>query len=231
MQQLPLQVGPPDYAVFESYFAGSNAALVHALNEIAQVRSRSMLWLWGAPQTGRSHLLQATVHAADVAGYRSAYLPVGHESGLEPDALDGMGELDVVCLDDVDQVAGSAAWEQQLFTVFEGLRARGARLVMSAGCAPLHARFELPDLASRFTSGATFRVRPLTDAEKLDALKLRSAWRGLDLPDDVAAWLLRHADRATGALFGLLDRLDREALAAQKRLTVPFVKSVLESAG
>ncbi len=229
MQQLPLQVGPADYAVFASYFAGSNGALVHALNEIAQVRSRSVLWLWGAPQTGRSHLLQATVYAADAAGHRSAYLPLRPGSGLEPDALDGMGELDVVCMDDIDQVAGSAAWEQQLFSVFEGLRARGARLVMSAACAPLHARFELPDLVSRFTSGATFRIRPLTDDEKLGALKLRSAWRGLDLPDDTAVWLLKHADRAVGALFGLLDRLDREALAAQKRLTVPFVKSVLES--
>ena len=136
MQQLPLQVGPPDYAVFESYFAGSNGALVHALTEIAQVRRRAVLWMWGAPKTGRSHLLQATVHAADAAGARAACLPLGRGSGLEPDALDGMGELDVVCLDDIDQVAGSAAWEQRLFTVFEGLRARGARLVMSAGCAP-----------------------------------------------------------------------------------------------
>jgi DnaA family protein len=229
MEQLPLRVGPPDQAVFENFFAGANAPLVHALREIATVARRAVLWAWGPPESGRTHLLQAAVNAAGAAAQRAAYLPAG-DTTLGPAAVDGFGGLDLVCVDDVDAVAGDEAWERALFLLFEQQRQAGARLVLTARSAPLHAPFTLPDLASRLSSGATFRVQPLTDDEKREALQQRAAWRGLELPDDVAGYLLTRAERGTAALFGLLDRLDSESLAAQKRLTVPFVRAVLEAA-
>ena len=227
MQQLPLQVGPSDQAVFGNFLAGPNAALVHTLEEIAGLRSRSMLWMWGPPQSGRSHLLQATVNAADSVGQRAAYLPLHPSAQLPLAAMEGMGDLDVICLDDADAIAGDPDWELALFRLFERLRQRGARLVAAAGKAPLHAGFRLQDLASRFSSGATFRVHPLADDDKILALQQRAQWRGFELPEDTALYLLSRLDRHMGSLFAVLDRLDREALAAQKRLTVPFVRSVL----
>lgn len=229
MQQLPLHVGPADQAAFDNFYAGENGALLHALREIAEVAQRAVLWVWGPPDSGRTHLLQATAGAADAAGFRAAFVPAA-ETSVAPDALDGLGELDVVCVDDIDHVAGHAGWERALFVLFEDLRQAGARLVLSARCAPLHANFDLPDLASRLTSGATFRLQALDDDQKRAALQSRAAWRGLELPDDVAQYLLTRADRSTAALFRLLDRLDTESLVAQKRLTVPFVRGVLDSA-
>lgn len=228
MQQLPLHVGPADQAAFDNFYAGENDAVLHALREIAEVSQRAVLWIWGPPESGRTHLLQATAGAADAAGYRVAFVPAG-DAAISPAALEGLGELDVVCVDDVDQIAGREDWERALFVLFEQLRQAGARLVLSARCAPLHASFELPDLASRLTSGATFRLQALTDEQKQAALQCRAAWRGLELPDDAAQYLLTRADRSTAALFRLLDRLDTESLAAQKRLTVPFVRGVLEA--
>ncbi len=227
MQQLPLAVGPPDHAVFASFLPGPNAALLHALQDIARVRSRALLWLWGPPGSGRSHLLQATVSEAAAQGQRAVCLSLAPEAGLAPAALSGMETLDLVCLDDIDCVAGDAAWERALFTLYEALRERSARLVVAAAAAPLHVAFKLPDLVSRFSSGATFRMRPLSDEDKLAALRQRSAWRGMDLPEETAAFLLRHVPRDMASLFTLLDRLDRAALAAQKRLTIPFVRHLL----
>ncbi len=229
MQQLPLHVGPADQAAFDNFYPGDNGALLHALREIAAVAQRAVLWVWGPPESGRTHLLQATSSAADAAGYRTAFVPAADVS-VGAGVLEGLGEVDVVCIDDIDQVAGSADWERALFGLFEGLRQSGSRLVLSARCAPLHAAFQLPDLASRLTSGATFRVQRLTDEQKQAALQHRAAWRGLELPDDVTQFLLTRADRSTAALFRLLDRLDTESLAAQKRLTVPFVRRVLDAA-
>lgn len=230
MQQLPLHVGPADQAAFDNFFVGDNGALLHALREIAEVAQRAVLWVWGPPESGRTHLLQATAGAADVAGFRSAFVPAGN-AAISAGVLEGLGELDVVCLDDVDMAAGQPDWERALFLLFEELRQCGSRLVLSARCAPLHAAFRLPDLVSRLTSGATFRLHGLTDEQKQSALQHRAAWRGLDLPEDAAQYLLTRADRSTAALFELLDRLDSESLAAQKRLTVPFVRGVLENSG
>jgi len=228
MQQLPLHVGPADQAVFDNFYAGENDALVHALREIAAVSQRAVLWLWGPPESGRTHLLQATAGAADAAGYRAALVPAS-DPAVGAAALEGLGALDVVCVDDIDAVAGRDDWERALFILFEQQRQTGARLVLSARCAPLHADFALPDLASRLTSGATFRVQGLTDEQKQAALQARAAWRGVELPDDAAQYLLTRADRSMAALFRLLDLLDTESLAAQKRLTVPFVRGVLEA--
>jgi DnaA family protein len=228
MEQLSLEVRLADYALFETYFAGPNAAAVHGLCDLMRSADTAVLWLWGAPETGKTHLLQAGVNAADASGHRTAYLPLDPRFELSPPVLEGMDDIDVVCIDDVDAIAGDSGWEQALFGLFERLRERRGRLVLAARQAPLNCGFELPDLASRFASGATFALRPLTDDDKLKAIQLRAEWRGLHLPDDTARYLISRVDRRCAQLFTLLDALDREALAAQRKLTVPFVKAVLE---
>jgi len=93
------------------------------------------------------------------------------------------------------------------------------------------AGIRLRDLASRLASGPTWKLQSMRDEDQLAALQLRSRWRGLELPDEVGQFLLRRTDRSSAALFALLDKLDQAALTAQRRLTVPFVKSVLEGDG
>ncbi|HKJ77017.1 MAG TPA: DnaA/Hda family protein, partial [Gammaproteobacteria bacterium] len=85
----------------------------------------------------------------------------------------------------------------------------------------------LPDLVSRLGWGLIFHVRPLSDEQMIDALQLRARQRGLDLPADVARYLLRHYRRDMTSLASLLERLDHASLVAQRRLTIPFVKQWL----
>jgi DnaA family protein len=66
----------------------------------------------------------------------------------------------------------------------------------------------------------------LNDAEKAQALRLRARARGMEMPEAVASHLLQRHARDMAALFVLLERLDRASLAAQRRLTVPFVREV-----
>ncbi len=226
MQQLPLEVRLGDHAVFESFYPAGNEALVEALREIAGVRRQAMLWLWGAPGTGRSHLLQSTVARADQLGASTAYVPLARAGGLPAAVLEGLETRDVVCLDDLHEVAGDVAWERALFMLWEALRQSGARLVVAADRSPTQVRFGLPDLASRLASGATYRVHPLDDEQRLRALQHRAAWRGLTLPEDAARYLLSRLDRSPERLFRYLDELDRASLAARKSLTIPFVKTV-----
>jgi DnaA family protein len=167
------------------------------------------------------------VAAADGARRRTAYLPLRPEAGLEPGHLAGFGSLEVLALDDVAVVAGAPAWERALFRLFEDLRQSGGALVVAGSAPAAESGFRLPDLASRLASGATFRLRPLDDAGRHAALKRRAAFRGLQMTDEVLAWLLNHVARDTPGLFRLLDELDRAALAARRKLTVPFVKDVL----
>lgn len=227
MRQLALDVRLADYAVFENYTAGPNAAAVSSLQRAAQGEGPNPIWLWGPADTGRSHLLQASVAVAHGRGLATAYLPLRELRTLSAEVLAGMAAFDLVAMDDLHCVVATAEWERALFGLYEGLVPRGGRLLLAADMPPGQAGFALADLASRMASSVVYRLQRLSDGEWLEALQRRARWRGFDLPEETGRYLLGRVERGAGALFRLLDRLDRAALLEQKRLTVPFVRKVL----
>jgi len=74
-----------------------------------------------------------------------------------------------------------------------------------------------------------FQLRPLDEQERHAALQLRARLRGLELPDETWHWLRKRFPRDMRTLYQLLDTLDEAALAAQRRLTVPFIRDVLRA--
>ena len=228
MSQLVLPLRLADHAVFASFLNDGNETLVATLSGIAAGHVGQGCWLWGAVATGRTHLLQAV---CDRAGDRSVYLPLEMVVKAGPGILDGLATRDLVCIDDVDTVAGDKGWEVALFNLFNELQESAGQLVVSAGSAPRECNFELADLASRMSRLPVFQVRPLDEKQRVEALQLRARHRGLELPDETAAYMLKRSRRDMASLYELLDKLDLEALRAQRRLTLPFVRGVLQDAG
>jgi DnaA family protein len=221
MKQLALGVRLRAAATFESFAPGSNGELIAAVRE----PKRSSLWLWGGRGCGKTHLLQA---ACAAAGETAAYLPLGQPSALSPAALLGFEGCRLLCVDDVDAVAGDAAWEQALFRLFNDAADAGTRLLCAAGAAPRALAWRLADLRSRAAACVVYHLRDLDEAGRVEALRLRAAQRGLDLPPETSDYLLRRQPRGLASLLELLDRLDEASLIAQRRLTVPFIRAALE---
>lgn len=224
MSQLALPLQLADHAVFASFLDSGNETLVATLLAVTDGLSGQGCWLWGATATGKTHLLQAV---CDRAGDRSIYLPMEMLAAAGPGILDGLGAREIVCIDDVDRVAGDGDWEFALFKLFNDLDASNGELVVSAGAAPRECGFELADLASRMSRLPVFQLRSLDEGRLAAALQLRASHRGLELPDETAAYLLKRSRRDMASLYELLDKLDLEALRAQRRLTIPFVRDVL----
>jgi len=219
---LPLRLA--DHAVFESYLATGNEALVATLVDFAGGAGAQGCWIWGPAATGKTHLLQAT---CDKAGDLSVYVPLRMLSDAGPEILDGLASRELICIDDVDTVAGDSDWEEALFSLCNEALDANRSLVVSAAMSSRECPIQLPDLQSRLARLATFRVHPLSDEERVEAMQLRARHRGLDLPDETARFLLSRSRRDMASLYELLDKLDREALRAKRRLTIPFVKEVL----
>lgn len=229
MQQLPLEIRLADHAVFSNFLPAGNELVVHELRHAAVRADQPIWWIWGLPESGRSHLLQACIADADERGLRAAYLPLTRSLGVPAAALEGLGSFAMVGLDDIDAIAGDSVFERALFGLFEHLRQSGGRLVVAAGAPPTEIRFGLPDLASRLRSGGVYRVQALDDAGRMEALQIRARFRGFDLPEETCRYLLNRMPRGSASLFRVLDTLDRAALVAQKRLTIPFVRGVLDA--
>lgn len=224
MTQMALPLRLADHAVFESYLSAGNETLVAALAGLAEEMGGQGYWIWGAAATGKTHLLQAV---CEKAGDRSVYVPLRMLAQSDPGILDGLATRELICIDDIDSVAGNSAWEEALFALCNEVLDADRSLLVSAAMSPRECPIELPDLQSRLARLATFQVQPLSDDERVQAMQLRARLRGLDLPDETARYLLSRNRRDMASLYELLDKLDSEALRAQRRLTIPFVKEVL----
>ena len=230
MEQLPLGVRWRDQSVFDSFFAGPNQLVVQVLRGLygrAPVRPTA-LWIWGPESSGKSHLLLAACAETGAAGGRAAYFPLSDGSLGVPAALSGCEQLDVVCIDDLQLAAGDARWERAIFNLYLGLNEHQRHLVLAATSPPAALNWQLADLRSRLSAALILHLKPLSEAEHVAALRMRAAIRGLEIPDETAGFLLRRYPRDLRSLCALLDTLDNAALAAQRRLTVPFIKQVIE---
>ncbi|MBP9956201.1 DnaA regulatory inactivator Hda [Geopseudomonas guangdongensis] len=228
--QLPLGVRLRDDATFANYYPGANAAALGYVERMCETDAdwaENLIYLWGAADVGRSHLLQAACLRMEQFGGRAVYLPLDAVAMYGPQLLDNLEQCDLVCIDGVDLVAGHPTWEEALFHLFNRLRDAGRRLLLSASAPPREVPIKLPDLKSRLTLALVFQLHGLTDDEKLRALQLRASRRGLHLNDEVGRFILTRGSRSMSALFDLLDQLDHASLQAQRKLTIPFLKETL----
>lgn len=238
-QQLSLGVSLRDDATFANFFQScgegegqesGNRQIVDLLRAFASGdNAEPCIYLWGESGSGVTHLLQAVCQGAEIARRGFQYLPLADLIDGDPELMvEGLEFLDLVCIDDLHLIEGRRNWQTALFHLYNRLRDSGRQLLLGARKSPRGLALELADLQSRLQWGLTFQLHPLSDDDKLAALRQRSKLRGFDLSEDVAHYILHRAPRDTRALFSCLELLDRASLQAQRKITIPFVKQVLK---
>lgn len=230
-QQLSLGVTLNDDATFDNFHApagSSNAQALALVRAQAEGRGEPLVFLWGVPGVGLTHLLQAGCHSAHDMGLSFQYLPLAELAEVDPGhLLEGLEALDYICIDNLEVVAGRVDWEEALFHLFNRVREQGHRLLLAANKGPHQLPIGLADLRSRMQWGVTWQLLPLDDADKQQALRQRARARGLELSEEVAQYILQRVSRDMDELFRSLQLLDQASLAEQRKLTIPFVKKVL----
>ncbi|MBW8823709.1 MAG: DnaA regulatory inactivator Hda [Xanthomonadales bacterium] len=192
-------------------------------------------WLLSGPAgVGKTHLLLAA-HAASkgaiaayaASGGESAYLALPQVAGSLADVAPMFERHRLLALDGLEAVIGNRDDEVALFDLHNRVLDGGGRLLYAARSPLEQLEFALPDLRSRLAQATRLPLPVLDETQRLELLRARAAQRGLTLDDASAEWLMRRCDRDLGSLMDVLDRLDRASLAAQRRLTVPFLREVL----
>jgi DnaA family protein len=224
--QLPLALRYPPDQRLESYIGAPDGALAQ-LRAIAAGEAQDWVYLLGLAGTGKTHLALALCAAAEQAGRGSAYLPLAAAAGRLRDALEALEGRDVIALDGLDAIAGQREDEVALFDFHNRARAAGVALLYTASAAPDGLGLALPDLRSRLAQCGRIVLSPLDDEGRSAVLRTRALRRGLVLDEAAIDWLLARTGRDLAGLVRLLDRLDRESLAAKRRITVPFLRQVL----
>jgi DnaA family protein len=230
-RQLTLNVRLPDDATFANFHITNNEPAVSYLEQFVRGNyTERLVYLWGATGVGRSHLLHACCHIAIAQQRPAAFLPLLENATLSPALLEGLENFSLLCVDDIQMIAGNRAWEEALFHLYNRTSNKNTRWVVVADAPPRQLHFALPDLQSRLAAAVIFRIHSLPDEQKSAALRQRAQLRGLTVNEEVSQFLLTHYSRDMGTLFSALDKLDLASLATQRKLTVPFVKTVLGNA-
>lgn len=225
--QVPLQFEFQGDQTFASFFPGNNAEAISQLHALATDGLEQQLYLWGDAGCGKSHLLQACCQHAKLVGKEPFYLQLNPQSLPNPNLLDGLEELELVCFDDIHAIAGDSDWEHALFAFYNSHRQNNHKLLISANCPPKFLPYQLPDLKTRMSWGLTLKLQPLRDDQLIDALTYKAHFLGFDIPRSVGRFLLNHYVHDMPALWLLLEKIDRATLIAQRKLTVPFLKRIL----
>lgn len=227
-QQLPLDFEFRANQTFNDFFPGTNQEIVTHLQRCIAGLGEQQIFLWGKSGQGKSHLLQACCHQAQNQNLSSFYFDLSNAELPDPSILSGLDEYDVVCFDNIERIAGNTAWELAFFNFFNQHRDRGHKLIVSASSAPNDIAIQLPDLKTRLNWGLSLKIQPLTDSDLIAALIFKANQMGFEIAPQAGRFLLTHYDRDLTSLWALLEKLDKASLAAKRKLTIPFLKQILD---
>ncbi|MCK3655583.1 DnaA regulatory inactivator Hda [Pasteurellaceae bacterium Macca] len=234
--QLPLPIHQIDDDTFDNFYPENSLLLLDSLRQNFAEVQQPFFYIWGGKSSGKSHLLKAVNNHYLLHHASASYIPLDKSQYFSPAVLDNAEQLDVVCLDDLQAVAGDPLWELAIFNLFNQIReqqslfnqGRKTLLLISADQPPNELAIQLPDLRSRLTWGEVYHLDDLNDEQKRTILQRNAYQKGIELSDEVANFLLKRLDRDLHVLMDKLTLLDKASLQAQRKLTLPFVKEILD---
>ena len=231
MKQLALDIGLATGPTLERFFAGPNEAALQHLRLAAgagsseSTRSPVPTYLWGEPGSGKTHLLQAVRQALREQGSSVGWLDPTVGEPPDFDERWAAVVMDDVHLYDTAQQATAFNWFVNAISPASGSQ----RWVLAAGDLP---PADLPlrdDLRTRLGWGHVFQLQVLDETARRAVLRQEADARGIFLADEVMDYMLSRFSRDLGSLMQLLDRLDAYALRAQRAITIPLLKAMLEA--
>lgn len=227
MKQIALDIGLASLPSFANFFAGPNEAALRHMELWAgnSLRSPVPTYLWGAPGSGKTHLLKAVAETLREQGARTGWLDA---SVLEPPAFDESWAgviLDECHLYTAVQQQAAFNWFVNALSSADG----HPRWVMAAGNLPPADLVLRDDLRSRLGWGHVFELHALTETERRAVLRREADARGVFLSDEAMDFMLTRFSRDLSSLMQLLDQLDAYALQTQRAITIPLIKSMLEN--
>lgn len=216
MSQLLLDITPDWWPTLENFVVGGNQELLAELRRaLATPGSERCFYVWGDSGSGKSHLLQAIVGAAQDAEQRAVYA-----KRKVPDMAA------VIAVDDVEKLNP----EQQidLFNLYNQVRDSGGMLLVSGNMPPQHLKLR-DDLRTRLGWGLVYQLHGLSEEEKAQALAQHASNKGYKLPAEVTQYLLRHGRRDLPSLIEVLDALDAYSLSLHRAPSVPLLKQIMQT--
>ncbi len=226
MTQIPLPLSFDRHFSWQNYIADESPYIEQQLKALFDETGESMVGLWGACDSGKTHLLNACAHYARDIRIPYYLFDASQLAKASAANFDNFPSGCIVGVDDLHLLAGNRLWEEQFYSLVNRVKSSELRFLFSLSRQPRDTGFRLPDLKSRLMWGLLIGLESPDDDEVELILVRRARLMGLDLSGEVVKYLLNHFSRKLSDQMQLLYRLDHAAMAEQRKITIPLIRKI-----
>ena len=226
-RQLALQIQINERASLKNFFVSkNNNKTIQILKNILLNSNNGVQFIDDLGSNGKSYLLQAICNDFSNSNNSSIYIPMEEAINLDPSILEGVSELNLICIDDVDLINNRREWEIALFNLINECYEKECFLLLSGSINKLEA---IPDLVSRIKKMETLRLEAINDDELLEATQAISKNLNIEISDKNMNYLINNSKRDIKTIFRTLSQLERESLERKKSIGLNLIKEVIRS--
>ena len=118
-RQLALQIQINERASLKNFFVSknNNKTIQILKNILINSNNGVQIFIDDLGSNGKSYLLQAICNDFSMSNNSSIYIPMEEAINLDPSILEGVSELNLICIDDVDLINNRREWELSLIHI------------------------------------------------------------------------------------------------------------------
>ena len=227
-RQLALQIQINERASLDNFFISknNNKAIQILKNILVRSNSGAQIFIDDLGSNGKSYLLQAICNDFSNSNNSTIYIPMQKAINLEPSILEGINDLNLICLDDIDLINNQRDWELALFNLINECYEKDCFLLLSGSIDKLEV---IPDLISRIKKMEILRLKAIDDDELLRATQAISKNLNIEISDKNMNYLINNSRRDVKTIFATLSQLEKESLERKKSIGLNLIKEVIQS--
>ena len=224
IEQLTFPWSKPNNSSFNDFYFEINN-----LSVLSNLKGEEDLVIYGTSKVGKSFLLQSLCNYFSEANKSSLYIPLKELSSYETGLLDNLEKLNLVCIDDLEIIAGDNKWETAIFNLINDCLLSSCRIVFCSNINPSLISFQLRDLFSRIQKINQMEVFPVKSDNLAKAVRFFADLRSINIGDKEIAYLINHSKRSMGDLVTNINQLDKLSMQLKRKITIPLIKKVTEN--
>ena len=227
-RQLALQIQINERASLDNFFISknNNKAIKILKNILERSNNGAQIFIDDLGSNGKSYLLQAICNDFSNSNNSTIYIPMQKAINLEPSILEGINDLNLICLDDIDLISNQRDWELALFNLINECYEKDCFLLLSGSIDKLEV---IPDLISRIKKMEILRLKAIDDDELLRATQSISKNLNIEISDKNMNYLINNSRRDIKTVFRTLSQLEKESLERKKSIGLNLIKEVIQS--
>ena len=227
-RQLALQIQINERASLDNFFVSknNNQTIQILKNILLSSNQGAQIFIDDLGSNGKSYLLQAICNDFSNSNNSSIYIPMQETINFDPSILEGISELNLICIDDIDLINKRREWEIPLFNLINECYEKECFLILSGSINKLKA---IPDLISRIKKMETLRLEAINDDELMKATQAISKNLNIEISDKNMNYLINNSKRDIKTIFRTLSQLEKESLERKKSIGLNLIKEVIQS--